>query len=145
MPAPGKYRIGIVGSEAAKFTKETEAIARGLIRQLVQRASLIVSGGCHLGGVDIWAVDEAVAAGVPFIEYLPRVLSWNGYRERNLQIVAGSEEVVCITVSRLPDGYNGLRFDLCYHCSTNTHVKSGGCWTVKQAIRAGKVGKVLVV
>jgi hypothetical protein len=38
-----------------------------------------------------------------------------------------------------------MKFDLCYHCGTKDHVKSGGCWTVKYARKLGKQGKVIII
>jgi hypothetical protein len=146
-------KIGIVGSEAAKFTPETEAKAKEEIANLIEEGlyeddeiPYIVSGECHLGGIDIWAKDIALDCNVGYIGFPPKSHSWSGgYKERNLQIANESDMVVCITVKKLPDGYTGMKFNKCYHCNTNTHVKSGGCWTVKQAIKMGKKGRVIVV
>lgn len=139
-------RIGIVGSEAAKFTPSTEFMARELIKTLLKNATRVVSGGCHLGGIDAWAAEEARAAGIPVTEYLPKVRAWEGgYKQRNMQIAEDSDLCVCITVKELPPSYTGMRFNTCYHCGTSTHVKSGGCWTVKYAKKIGKVGDVLVI
>lgn len=141
--------IGIVGSEAAKFTPETEAKARAAIRDLLAQTSpldLVVSGGCHLGGIDSWAKDEAIRAGIAFKEFLPAKLQWEGgYKQRNMQIAKASDIVVCITVKSLPEGYKGMRFASCYHCGTDDHVKSGGCYTVKQAEKLRKRGFVVVI
>jgi hypothetical protein len=38
-----------------------------------------------------------------------------------------------------------MTFEMCYHCMSDTHVKSGGCWTVKYAKKIGKEGEVLVI
>lgn len=142
-------RVGIVGSEAAKFTLETEQSARGQIRRLIAGASLVVSGQCHLGGIDIWAIEEAKAAGIPTREYPPAKLSWEGgYKQRNLLIAHNSDMVACITVKELPPSYTGMRFTQgCYHCGTSArhHIKSGGCWTMKQAARAGKRTELVVI
>lgn len=138
--------IGVVGSEAAKFTEVTEAKARIAIRELLPLADLVVSGACHLGGIDLWAVEEAILASVPTHEFPPARLTWNGgYRERNLEIVQASDFVVCITVKKLPPNYTGMRFQYCYHCHTSDHVKSGGCWTVKQALQMDKLGDIVVI
>lgn len=146
LAARKKIRLGIVGSEAAKFTPESEAKARAIIRQLIANASEVVSGECHLGGIDIWAKEEAIAAGIPFKGFAPACLAWtNGYKPRNLEIAQRSDKVVCITIDKLPDGYDGMRFPLCYHCKTDTHVKSGGCWTVLQALKMGKQGEIIVI
>lgn len=141
-------RWGIVGSEAAKFTPETEARARQAIRDRIRPGDVVVSGQCHLGGVDVWAVEEAIAMGCDWREHPAKRHQWSGpdgYMARNLAIVRGSDRVVCITVRRLPPGYTGMRFDLCYHCGTDEHVKSGGCWTAKQARLMGKPGETVVI
>lgn len=143
--------LGIVGSEAAKFTAKTEAKARDVIREFITRfkADRVVSGGCHLGGIDIWAVEEARAMGLEVLEHIPRELSWSaegGYRDRNLAIANDSHGVVCITVRDLPPDYTGMRFPFCYHCGPKAnHVKSGGCWTVKAAVKMGKKGVIVTV
>lgn len=142
-------KVGIVGSEAAKFTPETEEEARAEIRRLIQEATRVVSGECHLGGVDIWAREEAEAAGIPFDPFPPKRLTWEGgYKQRNLLIAENSDIVACITVKALPATYTGMRFPSgCYHCGTPAehHVKSGGCWTMKQARHAGKPTELVVV
>lgn len=141
-------RIGIVGSEGAKFTTATEALARQAIRDLITGTpcEAVVSGGCHLGGIDIWAVEEATKLGIPVVEYKPQHLRWEGgYKQRNLLIAFNSDHVVCFTIKTLPSTYTGMKFKLCYHCQTDEHVKSGGCWTVKQALRMGKTGAVVVL
>lgn len=130
-------RLGIVGHEAAKFTPETEAKAREEIRRAIRKhlATEVCSGECPLGGVDVWAREETLAMGLPFIPFPPKENNWeNGFKPRNLQIAA-SDLVVCIVVRELPATYRGRRFLACYHCKerTPTHVKSGGCWTAWRA------------
>jgi len=141
--------VGIVGSEAAKFTRETQAQARQMIRAAIQDATLVVSGHSPLGGIDWWAIEEAQAAGIPTREFPPAKNTWEGgYKQRNLQIAEASDVVVCITLKALPASYRGMRFPQgCYHCGTppDHHVKSGGCWTMKQAARMGKQTKLEVV
>lgn len=134
--------VGIVGHERAKFTREGEIEARRIIRELLvsRDGARVVSGGCHLGGVDIWAEEESAKLGRPApIVHLPKRQTWSGgYKERNVLIAQDSDEVHCIVVANLPESYNGMRFQLCYHCGTDKHVKSGGCWTAKCAQRLGK-------
>lgn len=133
--------VGIVGSEAAKFTTETELHARKIIETLLLRTYVtgFCSGHCHLGGVDIWTEEIGNAlCRTPYI-FPPKTLSWDGgYKQRNILIAEQSDEVHCITLARLPDSYNGMKFERCYHCNTDTHVKSGGCWTAKYAKKLGK-------
>ena len=131
--------IGIVGSEAAKFTAETEKKAKMIIRDLLTKQGVVTgmsSGHCHLGGVDIWAEEIANELGLKTFIYPPKEHNWiNGYRPRNLLIASTSGVVICITVKQLPPGYVGMRFGSCYHCQKHPqgckqqHVKSGGCWT----------------
>lgn len=130
------FTVGVVGSEQAKFTPETERAARQAIRNyLVEyKAERVVSGGCHLGGVDIFAREIAGEMGLDFVEYAPTTLQWSGrggYKERNEKIADNSHVVLCVTLRELPPGYRGMRFDGCYHCGdlNPPHVKSGGCWT----------------
>jgi len=142
-------KVGIVGSEAAKFNALTELKARQLIRDLIQGAELVISGHSPLGGIDIWTVQVARAMDIPVREYPPAKLTWDGgYKQRNLLIAENSDMVVCITVKELPPGYRGMRFPRgCYHCGTppEHHVKSGGCWTMKQAARLGKQTRLEVI
>jgi len=139
--------LGIVGSEAAKFTPATELKAREVIRAWIKKYDEVVSGGCHLGGIDIWAKEEAGKLGIPFTEYLPKTRSWEHYKERNIKIAERSHVVICITVKELPPGYKKRGFESpCYHCNTDTHIKSGGCWTVKYAkLKLLRVGFVIVI
>lgn len=144
--------IGIVGSEAAKFTAHSEAVARRMIGLLLDYDDVLAvsSGHCHLGGIDLWAEEVARELGKFDERYIfePRQRTWSGsygYKQRNLDIAAASTEVHCITVRTLPEGYSGMRFPLCYHCKTDAHVKSGGCWTVHQARRMGKPGLIHVI
>jgi predicted Rossmann fold nucleotide-binding protein DprA/Smf involved in DNA uptake len=133
-------RIGIVGHEAAKFTPETEAEARRIIAELLASPdAVLVSGRCHLGGIDVWAEEEAERLDRTTMIYPPATHSWIlGYKPRNLKIAQDSDEVHSIVVAEYPPSYTGMRFDFCYHCGTSAHIKSGGCWTAKQAQRLGK-------
>jgi hypothetical protein len=140
--------IGIVGAEGAKFTPEGEQQARKIIRELLvdSKATKVVSGACHLGGIDTWAIEEGKELGLDTEEFPPKVRSWEyGYKPRNIKIATVAHEVVCITVNRLPEGFAGMKFELCYHCGTKDHIKSGGCWTTKYARNLGKPTKTYTV
>jgi len=131
--------VGIVGHEAAKFTKAGERQAREVIRRIIRKADKVVSGACHLGGIDVWAIEEAEAASIETEEFPPTELNWEcGFKPRNLLIVEFSDAVHVIVVERLPPNFDGMTFDRCYHCDTSTHVKSGGCWTGKRAQKQKK-------
>ena len=122
--------VGIVGHEAAKFTRHTEERARSIIRSILRPGDVVISGHCHLGGVDIWAEEEAASLGLQTLIFPPKRHSWfEGYRPRNILIAQHSDIVHCIVVAVLPPAYQGMHFASCYHCHTNTHIKSGGCWT----------------
>ena len=134
-------RVAIVGHEAAKFLPENEALAREIIRSLLHGAYCVVSGACHLGGVDVWAEEEAKALGLECSIHPPRKLSWElGYKPRNIRIARDCSEAHCIVVRELPPSYQGMRFESCYHCgqARPAHIKSGGCWTCKYAEKLGK-------
>lgn len=126
--------IGIVGHEAAKFTPYTEAAARDIIRQLLAPTdAVLVSGHCHLGGIDIYAEEEAFIMGRPSIIFPPKTLRWSdGYRPRNIQIAATSDTCYSLVVAEYPPDYSGMRFNYCYHCNSHDHIKSGGCWTARR-------------
>ena len=139
-------KVGIVGSEAAKFTPSSEQRARAAIRELLRPGDVVISGACHLGGIDKWAIEEGKEMGLRTVEYPPANLQWStGYKPRNERIAINSDLVVCLTVDKLPPGYTGMRFPLCYHCKSTDHVKSGGCWTVKFARSHDKPGKIIVI
>ena len=137
-------KIAIVGHEAAKFTPLTEKTARETIRLILSPPlAVAVSGGCHLGGIDIWAEDEAKKLGRRAVVFAPTKFEWNGdggFKDRNLKIASECEVAVCIVVDEYPAGYEGMRFDQCYHCLDRRpfHIKSGGCWTALKAKRLGK-------
>lgn len=136
---------GIVGHEAAKFTPETEAEARAAIRRLLSPGDKVCSGACHLGGVDVWAIEEAKALGLLTREYPPARRTWEHYQARNIQIAKKADTVVCIVVRSLPAHYTGMRFRLCYHCKTDSHIKSGGCWTARYAAKLGKPFEIIEI
>lgn len=141
-------RVGIVGHAADKFTVPAMREARDVIRQLLTPGdAVLVSGGCHLGGIDIWAEEIADVLGREKVIHLPADHSWSkGYKPRNLLIAADADELHCIVVDAYPPGYRGMRFKACYHCNgATTHVKSGGCWTMNQAAVAGKKARLWIV
>lgn len=142
--------VGIVGHESAKFTAVGEVKAREIIRFLLSPPNaVLVSGHCHLGGIDVWAEEEAIDLHRPASIWEPMVKSWeshqdaetglwlSGYKARNLKIAEQSDIVHCIVVRELPDGYQKKNFAPggCYHClgRVEPHVKSGGCWTAWRA------------
>lgn len=142
-------RVGIVGNGADKFTEDGEHRARVMIRSILLSRDILVSGHSPLGGIDVWAEEEAAAMGIPMDIKVPEVLQWNppggyGYKARNLDI-ADSYIVHCIVADRYPDYYKGKRWGVCYHDNRTDHVKSGGCWTMKKAREKGNLGALHIV
>lgn len=170
--------IGIIGSEASKFTSETEEKAKDAIFDIVDHHThpmshsglpTIVSGHCHLGGIDIWAEEFADGSAMNKFIFAPKQQMWepHGYKERNIKIAQASDIVYVITVKELPTSYTGMRFKGCYHCDRriagerargstaldspaietyrnafdyhDPHIKSGACWTAWYAVE--KFGK----
>jgi hypothetical protein len=150
-------KLGIVGHDGLKFTPEREAHARSVIRGAIAllRPEVVISGACHLGGVDICAAEEARKIGVPVDERTPNVRRWDGhpnrgYKQRNLEIAERSDHVMVIVVATLPPGYDRSRevhFESCYHCGPKRtrHVKSGACWTAKMAAAQGKATSLEII
>lgn len=150
-------RIGIVGSEHAKFTMATQDAARVIIRELLSPDHTLVSGGCHLGGVDIYAEEEAKFLQLPTpIVHKPKFQRWQpqGYKARNIAIAQDSAVVHCLSIAEYPEHYKGMRFGphgyyedtpYCYHCNSTDHVKSGGCWTAIAAKGFGKLAFLHII
>jgi hypothetical protein len=162
--------IGIIGAEAKKFTAETEKEAKMWIAYHLHHhwgidnvQPTIVSGHCHLGGVDIWAEEKADEQGCPKLIFPPKKLAWEGgYKQRNIQIAEASDVIYVIGVREFPPGYSPEVWNKngCYHCKKHLihleapenckyypvahgyeqkHVKSGACYTAWYAIE--KLGK----
>src|SRR5574341_355342 len=90
-------KIGIVGHEAAKFTDQTKAQALAIIRDLLAPpGTVVVSGRCPLGGVDVWAEEIAAELGREPLIYPPKANAWEtGFKPRNIQIAEASDELHC--------------------------------------------------
>jgi hypothetical protein len=135
-------RVGIVGHGSTKFTSDTEEAARTLIRKLLSvPGAILVSGHSPVGGIDIWSEEIAKELGIPMEIKSPKDHAWDGsygYRARNLDIARSSDVVNVILVADYPPNFHGYKFNECYHCHTTDHIKSGGCWTGRQAKQLGK-------
>lgn len=144
-------RVGIVGNGSDKFTALGEQRARDLIAFILEDhdTTAMVSGHSPVGGIDIWAEEEAEALGIPLDLMIPEVNQWNppggyGFKARNLDI-AQADIVYVILADEYPKNYRGRRWSSCYHhrngegaptVTPTNHVKSGGCWTGKHAQNA---------
>jgi len=141
------YSIGIVGHGSDKFDNRTELLAKDIILNILNEATkthddvVMVSGHSPVGGIDIWAEEIAMQLRLLLNIKSPKQLVWDaeyGFKQRNLDIAKYSDIVHVILVEKYPGNYSGQKFKLCYHCKTTDHVKSGGCWTGKQAQKLGK-------
>jgi hypothetical protein len=134
-------RLGIVGAAAEKFDAVTRKWAKRAIREAIDvyKPTRVISGGCHMGGVDKWAVRIAKKMDVKTKEFPSTTRTWSGpggFKERNLRIADECDLALCIVVEKLPEGFDGgVAFEDCYHCKSlrPSHCKSGGCWTAMQA------------
>lgn len=137
-------KVAIIGHEAAKFSDAAKLSAHVLIARILAGTPEphLISGGCHLGGIDIWAEEAADRSGTPKTIFKPHARRWDppgqiGYKQRNLQIAEACHEIHVIVVDDFPEGYKGRRWKYCYHCKREGHVKSGACWTANEAIAEG--------
>ena len=158
--------IGIIGAEEKKFTELTKHATTLKIEHIINQypaddKPTIVSGHCHLGGVDIWAEEIAKDRGIPTLIFPPKIHAWEGgYKQRNIQIAEASDVIYVIVVSELPPGIppDPWNKNGCYHCANRwktgklqsgfqkKHVKSGACWTAWYAIETlGKEAHWIVI
>ena len=146
-----RIKIGIIGHGADKFTKYAEEKAKIFIRELLKSFSkeiILVSGHSPVGGIDIWAEEIAKHLQIPLDLKIPKQHTWDaeyGYKQRNLDIAKDSEMLIIILVDKLPPNYKGRKFNICYHCKSKDHVKSGACWTGKQALKLDKKVQQIII
>lgn len=88
-------KVGIVGHESATFTATTEAQARAIIRELLAPSdAILISGHSPVGGIDIWAEEEAHILGRSMMIFPPKSMDWaTGFKPRNLQIAQTADIV----------------------------------------------------
>lgn len=149
--------LGIVGHAADKFCPDTERLARSAIRGAIihYQPTKVVSGCCPMGGIDLYAIEEAKKLGIPTLEFPPAVNRWEGtaeepgFHQRNMQIAEESDVVISFVLTEFPPNFTGRKFTFCYHHrdqeTWKPHIKSGGCWTAKYARSIGKVGKTIIL
>lgn len=134
-----KIGIGIIGHAEDKFTDASKKEAIGYINHILDSFpsnGVLISGHCPLGGIDIWAEELAIKKSIPIDIKSPKQFKWDaeyGFKQRNIDIARESKSLWVILVDTYPLSYIGKKFSSCYHCKTNTHVKSGACWTAKVA------------
>ena len=96
--------IGIVGHEEKKFNADSKWVAVELIRTLLSDGDILVSGGCQLRGIDIWAEEVADEMGIEKVIFYPQRRSWHGgYKQRNLLIAQKSDITSRNLGEKMPD------------------------------------------
>jgi len=145
-------KIGIIGHGADKFTEVSRLNAAELIAAILKDYCVqciekrdydtgFVSGHSPVGGVDIWGEKIAKLLGIPLELKIPKQKCWDaeyGFKQRNLDIASSSDILHIILVDKYPKDYKGRKFSKCYHCNSSDHVKSGACWTAKEARKLNK-------
>ena len=136
-------KIGIIGHGEDKFTHTSFLFAIATVRSILKKYKdiILVSGHSPVGGIDIIAEENAKELNIPLDLKIPKQHKWDaeyGYKQRNLDIAKDSDELYVILVDKYPPNYKGMKFNKCYHCNTTEHIKSGACWTAKQAKKLNK-------
>jgi hypothetical protein len=153
-------KIGIIGHGADKFTESSKQKAINIIKSILEplkefnKATInyyrpvFISGHSPVGGIDIWSEEIAKNLGISLDLKIPKQHTWDaeyGYKQRNLDIAKDSDILYVILVDKYPPNYKGQKFDKCYHCNSSTHIKSGACWTAKQARKLGKKVEYIII
>jgi len=123
-------KISIVGSshlsegESITARQFASAVLNNYIRDFGKDNLIFISGGAK--GVDTEAEDVANQLGIKCEIHKPLVNDWEkGYKPRNLKIAQNCDVIYCFPTK--------IKTTPCYHCDTNDHEVTGGCWTLKQA------------
>lgn len=117
-------KIAIVGAEERKWNGYNIEDVKTQIAEILTKNSILISGHCPFGGVDIWAEDYAYEHKIKSEIYRPMNKRWepNGYKERNIKIAESCDEIYVFS----PADENGKP------------LWNGGMWT---AIYAKSLGK----
>ena len=163
-------KIGIVGTQELKWTQinkdKAKAEILGLLLDFKSRfETVLVSGHCQKGGVDIWAEEIADKLGIKKEIYPAVVEQWNdeireegsifdeqmfivkriGYKSRNIKIAETCDILYCIVPQTYVDTGPSAESDHCKHCQIFGHPSNGGCWTMKYAKKLGKETHLVVI
>ena len=85
---------------------------------------ILVSGGAK--GVDSIAEEVAKQLRIKTIIHKPLTKFWeNGYKPRNIKIAQDCDILYCFPTA--------FKTTACYHCKTDKHEVTGGCWTMNYA------------
>lgn len=147
-------KLAIVGASNLSDNQENDArktiifIIREYQKELEFTTSLghidhleLVTGDAK--GIDAIVRDMAEEQNIPCRVFTSKVKQWegdllhDGFKERNLRIVAYCDNLVCFA--------SQLRNTPCYHCGTSEHERTGGCWTMKKAKESNKPTRLIVI
>ena len=119
-------KIAIVGAEKNYWNEKQESLIKRIISRILIKDSILISGGCPRGGVDIWAEQIADKNGIEKIIHEPKINIWEEFKSRNKKIAEDCDILFDIE----PDGRE----------------HSGGMWTLNFAKRLGKeVVKIVII
>lgn len=119
-------KIAIVGAEERKWNGYNIKDVKIQIAEILNKNkdTVLVSGHCPFGGVDIWAEDYTYEHKIKSEIYRPTNNRWtpNGYKERNIRIAESCDEIYVFS----PADENGKP------------LWNGGIWTANYAQALGK-------
>lgn len=130
-------RIAIVG--ASKLTENEERDAQQfcglMMNQWLKEYDdlVIISGGAK--GVDSIAENCARNLNITTMIFHPEAQNKGEYKIRNMKIAKQCDKLFCLPAN--------LRNTPCYHCDTDEHERSGGCWTANMAKELGKEVRII--
>ena len=151
--------VGIVGSEGLYWTKCQRDLATLKITEILGEYTtpILVSGGCHKGGIDIWAEDVARTLKINKYIFKPQVFQWSsintldgktlqGYKDRNIKIAEKSDIVYSIEPEYI-DGITPWKNPVAFDWASNKfYRKSGGMWTMRYTRNVlRKEGKLVII
>src|SRR3990167_9416744 len=127
-----RMKLAIVGT-SKKLLPDEETKVKDIIRYEISRGiDMVISGGAY--GIDWLAVELASKMGIPIREFKPRSQTWPEYRRRNILIAQNCDRLVCLSTK--------VKRVSCYHCHSNTHEKTAGCWTMNEARKLNRPVKL---
>ena len=143
----GTSKVGY-GDQADRLLEEVRTLIMKYYEEFGKKL-IIVSGHSPKGGTDIFAEAIARNFGIKTEIYPPEINQWagknvnhkrlKGYKARNVQIARACNILYCFTLS------NSDRRKGCYHCQNYKHLRSGGCWTFKNAQELKKEVHMIIV
>jgi len=132
-------RVAIVGTSHILTENEERDIqqALGYIMNQYGEGDEIISGGAK--GVDTMAIELAHSHRLDTCIIHPKSNDLEGYKQRNFKIAEMCDKLYCVTTPLRPHAQK------CYHHTPPAkHTKTGGCWTMKMALKLNKECRLLI-